>query len=87
MKKRSKLMEDLIWMGVEVCGTTEEFGTSAGGIWVSLESGLLASYPMSYSPAAIDAFYKSDVNNLIEKSGYFLEAYDGGTAMIWGRKK
>lgn len=80
---RQKLMTKLEKMGVRVIGTTEDFGTSAGGIWVGMESGLLANYPMGYSVAAIDAFYASEVNQVIEGAGFFLEQYDGGTAMIW----
>jgi len=82
-KKREALIEKLKSMKVTVCGTTEDFGISAGGIWVGMEDGALLDYPMSYSVKAIDAFYESDINKTIEEAGYFLEQYDGGTAMIW----
>jgi hypothetical protein len=81
--KRSDLISELKKAGVYVCGTTEDFGNGPGGIWVSMEEGLLANYPMSYSTAAIDDFHKSEVNGLLESNGWFLEQYDGGTAMIW----
>ena len=80
---RDKLIQALKNMGVTVHGTTEDFDGSKGGIWVSMECGLLAHYPMRYSAEAIDAFYESKVNKTIESAGYFLEQYDGGTAMIY----
>ena len=81
--KREALMSKLKEMGVSVNGTTEDFGTTEGGIWVGMEDGLLAQYPMSYSTKAIDEFEESKVNKVIRDAGYFLEMYDGGTAMIW----
>lgn len=80
---RSELMKKLEKMGVEVCGTSEEFGLIEGGVWVSLESGALAKFCLSYSVEGTEAFYNSEINKTIEVAGYFLENYDGGTAMIW----
>ena len=75
---REVLMKKLSSIEVKVCGTSEDFGSSSGGVWVSLEEGLLSNHN-TFS----DEFHNSKVNKIIEDAGYFLEQQDSGTAFLW----
>lgn len=74
-------MRKLEKLGVKVCGTSEDFGTSKGGIWVSLEEGLLSEFMHGCHG---DDYYNSKICKVIEENSAYLESYDYGTAMIWG---
>lgn len=80
MKKitRESLVKKLERLNVKVHGMSEDFNGDLGGIWVSLEYGKLSEYN-----TLSEKFYNSEINNVIKKSGYFLENYDGGTALIF----
>jgi len=79
--KVSALKTKLEKMGVKVCGTADEFydrEETNDNLWVSLETGALAEYDIHG-----DRFHESEINKTIQEAGFFLEPYDGGTAMIW----
>ena len=68
--------------GVHVVGTTEEFGITDGGIWISGESHpSLFNY---YSETWMDTFgVQPKLNDYVEENGWYFEWYDPGTMMVW----
>ena len=68
--------------------TTEEFGSSPGGIWLSGEDGSLASdeYEL-FNYYADGGRYEFGVHkefsDFIKPYGFFAEWYDPGTIMLW----
>jgi hypothetical protein len=80
-KTTKQLATKLKAMGVKVCGTAREFyGRDVDGVWVSLEEGLLAKFGYC---CCTDAFFESDVYVVLDQAGFYLEAYDPGTGIIY----
>jgi hypothetical protein len=79
---RNEMISALRKKGVDVPGTTEEFGISKGGIWVSGES--TPSLFNYYSEGWMDTFgVQPKLNDFVEKNGWYFEWYDAGTMMVW----
>jgi hypothetical protein len=80
--KRDKMIIALREKGVHVVGTTEEFGITDGGIWISGESHpSLFNY---YSETWMDTFgVQPKLNDYVEENGWYFEWYDAGTMMVW----
>ena len=88
--KRDELMDAIFNRFGLKSRTTEEFGSSPGGIWLSGEDGTTASdgVPLFDSYAGgmgpYDDFgVHTEFNNFIEPYGFFAEWYDPGTLMLW----
>ena len=89
--ERDELMNALQQkFGLKHVRTTEEFGTSPGGIWLSGEERDLASDGIelfnSYAggrPPYDDFGVHTEFNKFIEPHGFFAEWYDAGTLMLW----
>jgi len=79
---RDRMIIALREKGVHVVGTTEEFGITDGGIWVSGESHpSLFNY---YSERWMDTFGVQPIlNDYVEENGWYFEWYDAGTMMVW----
>jgi hypothetical protein len=79
---REQLTTALKAKGVEVVGTTQDFGTGGDGIWVSGESNPgLFDY---YSERWMDTFgVEPELNNFVEENGWYFEWHDPGTIMVW----
>ena len=79
---RDKMIIALREKGVDVCGTTKEFGIGDGGIWISGESHpSLFDY---YSEGWMDTFgVQPKLNDFVEENGWYFEWYDAGTMMVW----
>jgi hypothetical protein len=79
---RDRMIIALREKGVHVCGTTEEFGISNDGIWISGESTpILFDY---YSERWMDTFgVQPTLNDYVEENGWYFEWYDAGTMMVW----
>jgi hypothetical protein len=79
---RNEMITALRAKGVDVPGTTEEFGIGEGGIWVSGES--TPSLFNYYSEAWMDTFgVQPKLNDFVEENGWYFEWYDAGTMMVW----
>jgi len=67
-------------------GTTEEFGTSAGGIWVKNNPDMPDGIPM-FDSYANNSLYPlgvhKDVNQILTDHGWHAEWHDAGTVMFW----
>ena len=72
--------------------TSEDFGESPGGIWISGEDGTLASdgatlldyYASPDTSGPYDDFgVHKELSELIGQHGFFAEWYDPGTMMLW----
>jgi hypothetical protein len=62
------------------CRTTEEFGLTEGGLWISNESSLPNGH-MIYSE--ISYTVEDNVQALLDECGWYIEPYDMGTLMVW----
>ena len=68
--------------------TTEEFNHSEGGIWSSSENSILAKDGHKllnyYGEGSCYEFgVHKELNNLLEKNGWYGEWYDSGTIMFY----
>ena len=88
--KRDELMDALKdKFGISIIRTTEEFGSSPGGIWLSAEHADEASDGMDLFDiyAGDQEPYEMGVHkellDLIGSYGFFAEFYDSGTIMLW----
>ena len=79
---RDKMIIALRKKGVDVCGTTKDFGIGGEGIWISGESDpRLFDY---YSERWMDTFgVQPKLNDFVEENGWYFEWYDAGTMMVW----
>ncbi len=89
-EERRQLMDALEKKYGLAVKTTEEFGSSPGGIWLSGEDGTTASdgVPLFDSYAGgmdpYDDFgVHTEFNDFVESYGFFAEWYDPGTLMLW----
>lgn len=79
---RKAMMTFLEKKGCKVCGTTEEFSGSKGGIWLSGEEGDgLFSYYSENSKFSIGVL--TTLQEAVEKKGWWFEWNDPGTIMCW----
>ena len=79
---RNEMITALRDKGVDVCGTTKDFGIGEGGIWVSGES--TPSLFNYYSEAWMDTFgVQPKLNDFVEDNDWYFEWYDAGTMMVW----
>ena len=88
--KRDELMDALkSKFGIKFVETSEEFGTTPGGIWLSGESGddmpdgmpIFDYYAEGQGP--YDLGVHEDFTAFIEPYGFFAEWNDPGTIMLW----
>ena len=79
---QEQMMEALRAKGVDVIGTTGQFGIGEGGIWVSGESTTnLFNY---WSEAWYNTFgVQPKLNQFVEDNGWYFEWYDAGTMMVY----
>ena len=79
---RKTLMNALRAKGVQVVGTTEEFGIDGAGIWIAADSTpSLFSYDCEMW---LDTFgVEPSIDKLVEDNGWYFEWYDPGTMMVW----
>jgi hypothetical protein len=79
---RKAMMTFLEKKGCKVCGTTEEFSGSKGGIWLGGEEddGLFSYY--SESSKYVIGVLKT-LQEAAEKRGWYFEWNDPGTIMCW----
>jgi hypothetical protein len=79
---RDRMILALREKGVDVRGTTKDFGLSDGGIWISGES--TPSLFDYYSERWMDTFgVQPKLNDFVEENGWYFEWYDAGTMMVW----
>jgi hypothetical protein len=79
--KRNAFKKALEKKGVHVCGDTEDFDGSKGGIWCSAEhSGHFDYYAESPS---YDLGVQKDIRDYAQKHGWYFEWNDCGTIMAW----
>ena len=88
--KRDELMDAIkSKFGIKFAETTEEFGTTPGGIWLSGESGdempdglpIFDYYAGEQGPFEFGVH--KDFSAFIEPYGFFAEWRDPGTIMLW----
>ena len=82
--KRAKFIAELKKKKVHVCGTTEDFDGSKGGVWCSAEHGDKFNY---YANDPQEKFYVMGVDKELEQfaneNGWYFEWHDAGTIMAW----
>ena len=71
-----------------ITGTTEDFDGSEGGIWICGECGYLnASGVPFFDYYAEERIYElgvlSNLDNMVNKRGWYFEWYDAGTIMVY----
>ena len=88
--ERDKLLDDLKSnFNISFIRTTEDFGSSEGGIWLSAEHGDKTSSgePLfNYYDENTDSYemgVHKEFNDFIKSYGFFAEFYDPGTVMLW----
>ena len=79
---REQMMDFLKTLGVKVRGTSEEFDSSTGGIWIAADdANRLFNY---YSERWVDTFGVDPLlSKVLDKNGWHFEWYDAGTMMVW----
>lgn len=82
--KRNKFMAELKKKKVHVCGTTEEFDGSKGGVWCSAEhTDHFDRYIIDNEEKHYVMGVKKDLEQFANDNGWFFEWHDCGTIMAW----
>lgn len=80
---RDQMMDHLTTLGVDVIGTSERFGSGRGGIWINGENG---DNRLNYWTENYDRYtfgIRNDLNDEVERHGWWFEWYDAGTLMCF----
>jgi len=78
---RDEMIDLLKEQGANVRGTSEEFNSSTGGIWIAADSNT-SSFDY-YSERWADTFgVNPKLNKTVEDNGWYFEWYDAGTMMV-----
>ena len=78
---REQMIDVLKTLGVKVRGTSEEFDSSTGGIWIAADSNT-SSFDY-YSERWVDTFGVDPLlSKVLDKNGWYFEWYDAGTMMV-----
>jgi len=81
---REKLITKLEKKGLVVRGTSEEFDGTEGGIWISAEEESNQFYFDYWGEGkGYELGVRVEMNQLLEKKGWFAEWYDPGTVFIY----
>ena len=81
---REKLITKLEKKGLVVRGTSEEFDGTEGGIWISAEEESNQFYFDYWAEtSSYELGVRVEMDQLLEKKGWFAEWYDPGTVFIY----
>ena len=80
---RDEMMTWLESIGIEVVGTSERFNDSEDGIWINGEND---DYRLDYWTENYNDYtfgIENELNEEVEKRGWWFEWYDAGTLMCY----
>lgn len=81
---RETVLKNLLYKGIKVVGTTEDFDGSEGGIWLSAEEPQNTFFFDYYtSSRTYELGIRKTFSDQLQSLGWYAEWHDPGTLMLW----